>query len=58
MDDQRWTLSELHVELERYEHEVRGASLRESSIRTYVDRSVTFLRWLAGDYQPRGPIQP
>ncbi len=57
MDDQRWTLAELHVELERFERELRGASLRESSIRTYVDRSATFLRWLAGDYQSRGPIQ-
>jgi hypothetical protein len=35
--------------------ELRAAHLKESSVRTYVDRAATFLRWLDGEYQPRGP---
>ena len=29
--------------------------LQENTIRTYVDRSTYFVRWLDGDYEPRGP---
>ncbi len=47
-----WSLSELRAELIRFESELRAAGLRENSIRTYVDRSTTFLRWLAGEYVP------
>jgi hypothetical protein len=39
-----------------FELELRAAGLRESSIRTYVDRSATFLRWPGGEYEPRGPV--
>lgn len=49
-----WTTLELKRELLRFEAELRAADLRESSIRTYVDRSETFVRWLDGDYKPRG----
>lgn len=51
-----WTLDDLRQELERFERELRDAGLRESSIHTYVQRSDVFLRWLVGDYVPRGPI--
>ena len=50
-----WTLQELRKELGRFEAELRANDLRESSVRTYVDRSAIFLRWLAGDYHPQGP---
>ncbi len=50
-----WTVAELHEALEGFEVELRGAGLEESSIRTYVDRSRYFVRWLDGDYQPRRP---
>lgn len=50
-----WTLDELEQELRRFEAELRKANLAENSVRTYVDRSAIFLRWLAGDYHPRGP---
>lgn len=50
-----WTTDELEKELRRYESELRAANLAESSVRTYVDRSAMFVRWLAGDYHPRGP---
>jgi hypothetical protein len=39
----------------KFERELRAADLRETSVRTYVDRTAIFLRWLAGDYQPQGP---
>jgi hypothetical protein len=30
--------------------------LRENTIRTYVDRSGVFVRWLDGEYKPTGPV--
>lgn len=50
-----WTHEELERELKRFELELRAAKLAESSVRTYVDRSGIFLRWLAGEYHPQGP---
>ena len=55
--NRRWSVQELEGELERFERELRRAGLQESSIRTYVQRSATFLRWIQGNYQPRGPIR-
>lgn len=55
MDRDCWTAVELETELERFERELRAARLKESTVRTYVDRSSIFVRWLAGDYQPMGP---
>lgn len=49
-----WTIQELLDELDRFEREVRAAGLAENSVRTYVDRSRIFVRWLAGDYQFQG----
>lgn len=48
-----WTTAELDRELDRFEAELRAAGLAENSVRTYVDRSRYFVRWLAGDYAPR-----
>lgn len=53
--DDTWTIRELLEELERFETAARGAGLAESSVRTYVDRSRIFVRWLAGEYQFHGP---
>lgn len=53
--EQTWTISELHEELEGFERAARRAGLAESSVRTYVDRSRYFIRWLAGDFQFQGP---
>jgi hypothetical protein len=50
-----WTIAELEAELARFEVEARNAGLRENTVRTYVDRSRIFVRWLAGEYQFRGP---
>jgi len=54
-EGQTWTLGELRPELERFEGELRAAGLKRTTINTYVDRAEVFLRWLAGDYHPRGP---
>ncbi len=54
--DRRWTLRELYAELGRFEEELVEAELRENTVRTYVDRTTFFLRWLEGDYEPRGPV--
>ena len=50
-----WTIADLQAELVRFEAEARRARLAENSVRTYVDRSQTFVRWLAGDFQFQGP---
>jgi hypothetical protein len=55
MTPQNWTTDELRAELLRFERELRAANLKDSSIQTYVDRSGRFLKWLDGDYHPRGP---
>ena len=47
-----WTAEKLHELLGQFEAELRAAGLAETSVRTYVDRSTYFVRWLAGDYQP------
>ncbi len=51
----QWTVTKLHRALEEFEVDLRNAGLVESSVRTYVDRSRYFIRWLDGDYSPRGP---
>lgn len=53
--DATWTVADLRRELERFEAEARTAGLTETTVRTYVDRSGIFLRWLAGDYRFQGP---
>ena len=50
-----WTLGELQRDLVRFEEELRAADLQETTIRTYVDRSSIFVRWLAGESQSVGP---
>lgn len=58
MASKQWTIEDLHAELARFEAELRSAGLAESSVTTYVDRSGRFLRWLVGDYTPRGTTGP
>jgi hypothetical protein len=53
--DRRWSIGELRAELARFEQELRTAGLAPNTVRTYVDRSGYFLRWLTGQYQPSGP---
>ena len=53
--DTTWSVTELMDELERFEREARAAGLKETSVRTYVDRSRRFVRWLSGDFQFQGP---
>jgi hypothetical protein len=52
--DQRYSIDELQAELRRFEQQLRAASLKETSVTTYVDRTGRFLKWLNGDYHPRG----
>lgn len=47
------TLEELRGR--RFERELRATGLAPNTIGTYVGRSETFLRWLAGEYRPQGP---
>jgi hypothetical protein len=51
----RYSTAELRDELARFEQELRAAGLKENSVLTYVDRTGRFLKWLDGDYHPRGP---
>jgi hypothetical protein len=50
-----WTTEELWRKLDEFETVLTEAQLKRSSVRTYVDRTKFFLRWLDGDYEPRGP---
>ena len=50
-----WDVTQLHDKLDEFEVELREAGLKENSIRTYIDRSRFFVRWLDGDFHPRGP---
>ena len=54
-DGERWTIQQLHEKLGLFEQELRAAGLADNTIRTYVDRSDLFLRWLVGEYEPQGP---
>ena len=51
-----WTVAELQEELKEFEQELCKARLRDNSIKTYVDRADRFIRWLAGEFQPRGTV--
>lgn len=51
----KYSTDELRAELIRFERELRAAGLKENSVITYVDRTSRFLKWLDGDYRPRGP---
>lgn len=42
-------------ELERFRADLRAAGLRASTIEQYLTGSTLFVRWLCGDYVPRGP---
>ncbi len=55
MNETTWTVAQLHRELERFEAAARAAGLAENSVRTYVDRSRFFVRWLEGDFHFKGP---
>ena len=47
-----WTFGKLHQELSRV---LLKAGLTDTSVQTYVGRSEILIRWLDGDYRPRGP---
>jgi len=55
MPRERWSGPELLSQLQRFEAALRVAGLRETTVQTYVGRSETFIRWLIGEYTPRGP---
>ena len=50
-----WMVEDLESDLEEFGEVLRAAGLRDNTINTYVGRAETFIRWLAGDYEPRGP---
>ena len=50
-----WSVTQLRALLHEFEQELREAGLEDATIRTYVDRSTYFVRWLDDDYRPRGP---
>jgi hypothetical protein len=52
MDRAPWTAEKLHELLGQVEAELRDAGLAENSVRTYVDRSRYFVRWLQHAYRP------
>ncbi len=57
MPEQTYTIEDLRKKLDEFEAELRAAGLRESSVETYTKGPRSFLRWLTGDYTPRGPVK-
>jgi hypothetical protein len=51
---ERLSPADLRGELRRFEDRLRASRLRESTIQAYLLGSSLFVRWLAGDYSPRG----
>lgn len=49
-----WTMRQLKQELRGFEAALKAAGQRETTIRSYAEQSERFLRWLDGDYVPRG----
>ncbi len=49
-----WQDDDLRAALVRYETACRGAGMRETATRSYVDYARRFIAWREGDYQPRG----
>jgi hypothetical protein len=58
VQEQRWTGDELLSRLQVFEQELRAARYADNSVNTYVGRSKTFVRWLQGEWTPRGPNAP
>ena len=56
MAEPTWTYRELQAELREFERQHKAAGLKPNSVQTYADRTSRFLRWLVGDYTPRGPV--
>jgi len=54
-DGRSWNLEELHAELARFEALLVQKRKAPTTVRTYVTRSETFLRFLAGTYESRDP---
>ena len=50
------TVAELRRELERFRASLRAGGLRGSTITAYLHGSSLFVRWLAGDYVPKGKV--
>ncbi len=55
VQEQCWSGDELVSRLHVFEMELRAAGLSDNTVNTYVGRSETFVRWLRGEYTPRGP---
>ncbi len=49
------SVRDLYDRLTEFELELELAGLKPNTVGTYVGRSKTFVDWLAGRYQPRGP---
>ena len=54
-DRDTWTLEELWKDLRSWERELRANGYPDTTVKTYIGRSEIFLRWLSGEWEPRGP---
>ncbi|BCJ34096.1 hypothetical protein Athai_15990 [Actinocatenispora thailandica] len=53
-NERTYTIRQLYAELARYHQTLQDTGRHSpSTIETYVVHPVRFLRWLAGDYDPR-----
>lgn len=57
MSEKQWTSRELFFKLGEFQTELERAGLADSSVKTYVQRSDAFIRWLDGRFVPQGPTK-
>ena len=47
-----YTINDLHSKLASFEQELKEAGKSPSTVKTYVDRSERFLKWLTNSFDP------
>lgn len=51
-----WSTDQLLEEVKSYKQQLEAAGMKPNTVHTYVDRAERFIKWLAGDYQPKSPL--
>ena len=50
-----WSLSELNTKLKEYEELLISKGMSQNTINTYIQHPERFIRFLIGEYTPKGP---
>ncbi|MCY4558080.1 MAG: hypothetical protein OXF79_17265 [Chloroflexi bacterium] len=50
-------MDDIWAAIEKYRVEIEQSNLRESTKKTYYRHALTFVRWLADDFEPGGTLE-